>query len=98
MTLEDMFKSAYCPTIHRPTILQNDAEIDVPTITGLMQQPGGNHSVENLEAGVFRFPVRPCNVLTFAGFNRKPFILYRRAKKVVGFSATLASIHKNYLT
>jgi hypothetical protein len=79
-------------------ILQNNEEINVPTIKRLMQQPDGKHSVENLEPGVFRFPVRPCNVLTFAGFNRKPFILYRSAKKVVGFSATLSSIHKNYIT
>jgi hypothetical protein len=97
-TLEDMFKSVYCPTIHRPFIQGNNVEVYVPTIRKLMSQPDGKFSVANLDRTDYKFPVRPCNVLTFVGFNRKPFFLYRRAKKVIGFSATLASIHKSYLT
>ena len=35
--------------------------------------------------------------LTFAGINRKPFLIYPGAEKVIGFSGTIANVHINFI-
>ncbi|MGH9958788.1 MAG: hypothetical protein ACREBC_16925, partial [Pyrinomonadaceae bacterium] len=102
-TIRDMLDSAYLPTISRHCIRYEDAEgVRELSREELLNRftRDGKFSLSDLDEATrarLRFPLKPCNVLTFVGIDRKPLVHMRGGASVIGLTATMTQAKMQFL-